>query len=269
MEQQLKEKREALGVAWKIYTTFRDSLTGEESTWSADDKEKFDRLDADVDKLETEIDDLSAKIERQKKDDERDTRFHQTQNDDDLEDGDLDSETRTDAEKETAEKREEAFEKSLRLMPLTVEERAFQVDSDIEGGYLTAPQKFITKLLKNVDRAMPVRGMATKHRLPKAESLGVCKLDTDAEDWDWTTELLTGNEEDTMRFGKREMTPHPIAKRIKISKTLMRKSLMSASDILIGRMKYKLGYTMESAYMTGTGAAQPLGLFVASSDGIS
>ena len=35
------------------------------------------------------------------------------------------------------------------------------------------------------------------------------------------------------------------------------------------RLAYKFAVTMEQAYMTGTGAGQPLGVFVASADGIT
>ena len=48
----------------------------------------------------------------------------------------------------------------------------------------------------------------------------------------------------------------------------MRKSVMNAADLFIGRAKYKLGYTQENAYCNGDGQGKPLGLFVASNDGI-
>ncbi len=265
METKLKEKREKLGRTWEDYKSFRDSLPDDEGKWTDEQREKFEKFDTDIDAMESDIDSMEKRIERDKKDESREDRFSQEQDSDDL----ADVEDRQGDNSEDAEKREKAFEKFLSLTPLTPEERAFQVDSDIEGGYIAAPQKFINKLLKNVDRAIPTRGLATIHKVPKADSLGVVKLDTDAEDWDWTTELSTGNEEDTLRIGKREMRTSPIAKRVKLSKTLMRKNIMSASDLVIGRMKYKLGYTMESAYMTGTGSQQPLGMFVASDDGLT
>lgn len=71
-----------------------------------------------------------------------------------------------------------------------------------------------------------------------------------------------------MRFGARELTPHPLAKRIKVSRTLLRK-VPNAEGIVRARMAYKFGTTMERAYLLGNGAGQPLGLFVASSQGIS
>lgn len=147
--------------------------------------------------------------------------------------------------------------------------RAFQSDSDTEGGYLVAPQQFVSELIKFVDDQTFIRGEATKYQVGKASSLGVPTLDTDAADTDWTGELLTGSEETTARFGKRELYPHPLAKRLKISKTLMRKAVMPVDQILRERLGYKVGVTQEKAFLTGTGNKQPLGVFTASADGVT
>ncbi len=145
--------------------------------------------------------------------------------------------------------------------------RAYQAGSDTEGGLMVPPQEVVQTLLKNVDDMVFIRDRATKYQLPQAESLGVPTLDTDAEDTDWTTELATGNEEDTLRIGKREFRPHPLAKRLKISKTLVRKA-PNFQDILLSRMAYKLGITLEKSYLTGDGVQKPLGVFTASADGV-
>lgn len=145
--------------------------------------------------------------------------------------------------------------------------RAFQSGSDTEGGFVVPPQEIVQALLKGVDDAVFIRQRATKRQLPQAESLGVPTLDTDAEDWDWTTELQTGNEEDTLRLGKREMRPHPVAKRVKISKTLIRKA-PNFQNIILERMGYKFGLTLEKAYLSGNGNQRPLGVFTASADGV-
>jgi HK97 family phage major capsid protein len=71
-----------------------------------------------------------------------------------------------------------------------------------------------------------------------------------------------------MAFGKRELTPHPLAKRIKVSKKLLRNSTMNPEQIVMQRLAYKFAITEEKAFLLGTGANQPLGLFVASNDGI-
>jgi HK97 family phage major capsid protein len=147
--------------------------------------------------------------------------------------------------------------------------RALQADVDTEGGFLRAPQQFVEQLLKNVDDATFIRQRATKFSITTAESLGVPTLDTDLDDADWTAELATGNEDTAMRIGKRELRPHPLAKRIKVSKKLVRASALPIEQIIMQRMGYKFGITGEKAYLTGTGANQPLGVFTAHADGIS
>lgn len=145
--------------------------------------------------------------------------------------------------------------------------RAYQAGSDTEGGFVVAPQEVVQTLLRGVDDQVFIRARATKYQLPTAESLGVPTLDTDAEDWDWTTELLTGNEEDSLRIGKREMRAHPLAKRVKLSKTLIRKA-PAFEQLILDRMAYKFAITMEKNYLTGNGVQRPLGVFTASNDGV-
>ncbi len=147
--------------------------------------------------------------------------------------------------------------------------RALQVTPDEQGGFLVPPQQFIADLIKFVDDNVPLRPLATVQQLTEAESLGVPSLETDIDDHDWTTELATGTDDTAMKFGKREFRPHPLAKRIKVSNTLLRRSSISAEQIVRERLGYKYAVTTEKAYMTGNGASRPLGIFTASADGVS
>lgn len=159
--------------------------------------------------------------------------------------------------------------------------RAIQADSDIVGGYLVAPQEFVGRLIKFVNNFVFIRQRATKYTLKAAQSLGAPSLDTDISDSDWTSELDTGNEDQSMAFGKRELTPRPLAKRIKVSNRLLRMASVtggfSADNSVAGggpeglirdRLGYKFGVTEEEAFMTGDGTKQPLGVFTASTRGI-
>lgn len=148
------------------------------------------------------------------------------------------------------------------------EVRAFTVGSDVEGGYLRVPNVMVGGILAAVDDATVLRSLATVYQVGGAESLGVVTRDADAEDADWTSELLTGNEEDTVRFGKRELRVHPVAKRLKVSNKLLNSTVIDIAAYLQSRMGYKLGVTLEKAMMSGDGVQKPLGLFTASNDGI-
>ena len=148
--------------------------------------------------------------------------------------------------------------------------RALQADADITGGFMVMDELFNAQMLKGFDDEIFVRKVSNVlPPLTSAGKIGVPSLDTDISDADWTSELATGSEDSAMRIGKREMEPHPLAKRIKISNKLMRLGAIDPETLVRDRMGYKFSVTLEKAYLNGTGAGQPLGVFIASSDGIS
>lgn len=149
------------------------------------------------------------------------------------------------------------------------ERRALQMDVDASGGFTVAPQQFVADLIQAVDNIVFYRGLASVSQLVGAHSIGRPSLDTDVDDADWTSELATGNEDSAMAFGKRELNPHPVAKRIKVSRKLLRHSPIGPEALVRARLAYKMGVTQEKAFMTGNGVQQPLGIFTASGDGIS
>jgi HK97 family phage major capsid protein len=148
-----------------------------------------------------------------------------------------------------------------------IETRALQMGSGPDGGYLVAPTQWIDKLIQKKDDQVFLRQWATKETISGAHSLGYPSLDTDVSDSDWTSELGTGSEDSSMKFGSREFKTNPLAKRIKISKTAMRNS--SIEEKVLSRLAYKFAVTEEKAFLTGSGHNRPLGVFTASSDGIS
>lgn len=145
--------------------------------------------------------------------------------------------------------------------------RALQADADIYGGYLVTPVQFVQDLIQAVDNLVYIRQWATTHQVATAASLGVPSLDNDPADPTWTAELGIGSEDSTMSFGKRELYPHPLAKYIKVSRKLLR-MVPDVESLVRDRLGYKFSVTMENAYLNGSGSNQPLGVFVASDDGI-
>lgn len=150
--------------------------------------------------------------------------------------------------------------------------RDLQADSDTIGGYLRPDQEFVARLIQAVDNLVFIRQWATVLPVTTADSLGVPTLETDMSDSAWTSELLTGTADTAMAFGKRELRPHPLAKKILVSNKLLRQTSQSGAinveTLIRERLSYKYAITKEQAYLTGTGAGQPLGVFVASADGI-
>ena len=151
---------------------------------------------------------------------------------------------------------------------LPEENRALSSGVGSQGGFLLAPEEFIAQLIKFVDDQVSIRRLATKFQVAGAVSLGFPTMDSDLSDADWTTELGTGSEDTTTPFGKRKFQPTAFAKRIKVSKELLRNNVLPVESIVRDRLGYKFAITEEKAFLTGSGSNQPLGLFTASADGV-
>ncbi|MCC6311190.1 MAG: phage major capsid protein, partial [Trueperaceae bacterium] len=151
----------------------------------------------------------------------------------------------------------------------TMEERSLSAGLDSEGGYTVLPIQMAAGLIKAADDMVFVRQYASKETVEGAAALGMTTLEADPADADWTTELQTGDEDSTMAFGKREQQPHPFAKRIKISKKLIRASTRNIESLVFERLGYKSGVTEEKGFLTGNGNQRPLGIYTASADGVT
>lgn len=141
--------------------------------------------------------------------------------------------------------------------------------TDGTAGYLTAPVEFVNRLIKGLDNDVFMRRISTVvGPIGQAQSLGFPYVATDAADVAWTTEVAQAAEEATLTFGRREFKPNRLAKRVKISETLMRHA-PNPDRTVLDRILYKLAMAQESAYMTGDGSAKPLGIFTANASGIN
>jgi len=250
MEKILEMRRERAKLV-KQARDILDKAEKENRDLTAEEKQQYDRIFADIDKL-------AERIEREEK----------LLN--------LERLIETSTVKENPEgKREDIKKVAFRKWildgwnALTPEEtRALSFGTDASGGYLVPPQEFIASLIKKVDDAVYIRKYATKLTLTNAKNIGIPTLETNPSDPEWTTELQTGSEDTAMAFGKREMAPNPLAKRIKISNKLLRFSAIPVEDLVRDRFAYKFSVALEKAYLTGDGTGKPLGLFVASNNGI-
>jgi HK97 family phage major capsid protein len=148
------------------------------------------------------------------------------------------------------------------------ERKALSSGDDDGGGFLVMPQRMSADLIKFLDDQVFIRRYASVETLIGAASLGLPQMASDFADADWTTELETGSEDNSKPFGERELRPHPLAKRIKLSRNLIRNSSQPIENIVRERLGYRFAVTQEKAFLTGNGDKKPLGLFVASDDGI-
>lgn len=149
------------------------------------------------------------------------------------------------------------------------ERRDLMMGADPAGGFTVPPEQFQATLIRKIDDYVYIRGLSTKVVVTKAQDLGIPTLEDNPADADWTSELATGTTDTTMDFGKRAFAPHPLAKQIKVSKKLLRASVIDLEALIADRFAYKFGITEEQAFLLGTGAQQPLGVFTPSANGIS
>lgn len=254
---QLKQKRAAKVAEARA---FLDSVEAEKREMTSEDNAKYDAIMADVEQIGKTIEAEERQIELERS-------IAQATAEEQEERGNS----------QDVESAAEILEAAARSYILTgvvdqraeTEWRALQAGSDTAGGYLVMPEQFVQRLIKAVDDAVVIRRLATTFQVPNAASLGAPSLDNDPADSDWTTEIATGSEDSTMSFGKRNLHPKALAKRIKVSNQFLRSGMMNPENLVISRLAYKFGITEEKAFLTGTGDDQPLGLFTAATSGIS
>ncbi len=210
-------------------------------------------------KLEDDLDKIGEEIERVQRFESRSEKFEKI------------TFPGADPRKDDGEQRDEKVEAEMRDFRafLKGEKRALQADSDTEGGYLIAPQTVAALLLANVKNETFVRQMAHIETITQAESLGVVSLDTDLDDADWTPEIVETTPDEALRLGKRALKPNQLAKETKLSRTLVRRTAGAAETLVLDRLGYKFGTTMENVYLNGDGVDKPLGVFTPSAQGIS
>lgn len=267
MSTKLKQLRDQRGKLVADARAILDKAEAEKRALTAEEDANYKKAFADQDELR-------GKIEREEQLAEAErTAAEQTLRDKDKSKGEQRGE-REPGERTSPRATDEyraAFRKFLhggRAACTEAENRALQADNDVSGGYTVAPEQMVDQLVKFVDNLVFIRQRATKFRLAGSASMGAPALDADPADADWTSELATGNEDSTMAFGKRELHTRPLAKRIKISNKLLNLN-PSIESFVRDRLAYKFAVSQEKAFMTGTGANQPLGIFTASAQGIT
>lgn len=165
----------------------------------------------------------------------------------------------------------EAFARfaSVGMNNLTLEERAaLQSDDNEQAGYLLVPEQFAAGILKEVDDEVFIRRYAKVHTVPEATSLGIRRRTARMNTFAFGQELQVATADSALKYGKKVLTPHHMTGQILLSRDLARRSSVVMSELTY-EMSRNAGEVMEDKYLTGTGAQEPLGVFTASTDGIS
>lgn len=148
------------------------------------------------------------------------------------------------------------------------EYRDLTAGNPVQAGYLMAPMTYVNQIIKEVDDAVYIRQLATKKGpIDRAHSLGYPYRKARMDDAEWTSEAKIAAADTSLEYGMREFKPNKLSKLVKVSKYLLHQS--NADAEVRSEIDYVIATTQEKAYLTGNGVGKPLGLFFASSSGIS
>lgn len=261
MSKKLIELREKRAKLIADARALNEKATTEKRGLTAEEDSNWNKMMNDADELRKQIDAEQRLIDAEREIAESEQRSGKTTPADDKGKGPVN--------RRATPEYQEAFTAFLCGAATPDQKRALQSDIDTSGSFIVAPQQFVATLIKSIDDEVFMRGLATKFQVTSSDSMGAPSLDADPADADWTAEILTGNEDSTMAFGKRELRPHPLAKRIKISNKLLRIAAMSPEALVQARLSYKFAVSQEKGFLTGSGSNQPLGVFTASANGVS
>lgn len=147
---------------------------------------------------------------------------------------------------------------------------ALRTDDELSGGYFVAPTKFLAGILREVEDATYISSLARTYFVEDAQSLSMRKRTAKVNAFDWGSEIhnITANEDSSLAFGVRSITPHYITGMIKLSRDLVRMASIDMEDLIREEFGYDLAPTLENSFLTGTGVNQPLGVLVPSTFGI-
>ena len=146
---------------------------------------------------------------------------------------------------------------------------ALSQDNPTQAGFLVPPEQFVSELIADLDNIMFIRQKAkVLPALRGAQSLGYPTRTARMAAAVWGTEIAAPTADTTLAFGKKEFKPNPATAEILVSNTLIRNA-PNVDGIIRAELAYAFAELLENAYMTGSGASQPLGLFTASVDGIT
>lgn len=145
---------------------------------------------------------------------------------------------------------------------------ALQSDDQEQAGYLLASEQFAAGILKEVDDLLFVRRHARIHTVREANTLGIRARTARADTFDWSAELQVSDEDTSLKYGKRILTPHHLTGQILVSRDLLRRSVVPIESEVTMELARDAGEAMEDGYLLGNGDRQPLGVFTASNDGI-
>jgi len=279
-----KSNKELHEARLNIHNQAKEFHAANESNWTKECEEKFDAMMSDVSDIKAIIDRRNKLASLESRREEETQRI--SESDLNPKGGEqkpamvmvragLDPKGRPvykaiQAGKRGSKEYQAALENALMGNKLSTDQMAsLQSDDEESAGFLLTSEQLAADILKDVDDLLYIRQYARIHTVREAGSLGIRKRTARMNTFAFSSELIVSTEDSSLKYGKKVLTPHPLTGMIKLSRDLVRRSMGTATSEVQYEFSRDSGEEMEDKYLTGNGAQQPLGVFTASSDGIS
>lgn len=140
-------------------------------------------------------------------------------------------------------------------------QKALSAGVDTAGGFWVVPEVFATEFLSTLADEVMMRRLATvMPAIPRGSRL-VIRTASGLDAAEWTTEIGSATLDASTPAGQRALTPHPLAKAVRISNTLLEGSPVGVEAYVRGEISALFEAAEESAGMTGGGAGRWEGIY--------
>lgn len=147
---------------------------------------------------------------------------------------------------------------------------ALRADDEAQGGYLIASEQFAAGLLKNIDDRTYIAGLAKTQVVRESRSLGIRKRTAKMNTVTKGSELgdITSSFDNSLRFGKRVLTPYDYVGGCQVSRDWLRMATESPESIVTNELALNYSEFFEQEFLYGDGQEGALGVMVADNEGI-
>jgi len=229
-----------------------DAAEAEKRSTTAEENERYDRINADIDAQGAQI----RRLQQQAKLEEE---LRQSANTPPKTD------PSTESKGDDKEARAAAFAKMLRsgYSSLTEAERRTQsLAPDTSGGFLV-PDQFAGQLLQALNTANVLRGLATVIPTSGDYVLPVVAAHGSAAWMDENAEYGTSDE----TFAQIKLSAYKLGTMVKVSEELLKDSAFPLDSYLANEFARRFGAAEEAAFAVGDGSSKPTGLMVDATEG--
>jgi len=254
-EQTTTELKQLRAKAINEARTILDIADGEGRPLSAEERQKYDRIDTDIDGYTQTIDrrEKQSKAEKMLASSPAEAR--------------VSSRAMTKTERLDSDEYRNAFDKYMRFGANAMvgdEARALQEGTDSEGGYLTETvleRKLVQTLQdQNIMRQLcTVINTTSDRNIPVESTVGSAT---------WTAEEAAYTQSDSA-FSQVSLSAYKIATLMLISEELMQDSVFDMSSYIGSNFGRRIAEAEEAAFVSGDGSAKPTGATAGASAGLT